>query len=41
MTSKSLWMEIDVAPDAKVLESVYECDIPVIGSGHCRNLNRV
>ena len=27
MTSKSLWMDIDVAPGAKVLEGVHECDV--------------
>jgi glycine/D-amino acid oxidase-like deaminating enzyme/nitrite reductase/ring-hydroxylating ferredoxin subunit len=33
MTSKSLWMDIDVAPDAEVLDGVQECDVAVIGSG--------
>jgi glycine/D-amino acid oxidase-like deaminating enzyme len=33
MTSKSLWMDIDVAADAKALEGVAECDVAVIGSG--------
>ena len=33
MTSKSLWMDIEVAPDAKVLDGVHECDVAVIGSG--------
>src|SRR5258705_1754668 len=33
MTSKSLWMDIDVAADAKTLEGVAECDVAVIGSG--------
>ena len=33
MTSKSLWMDIDVAPGAKVLDGVHECDVAVIGSG--------
>ena len=33
MTSKSLWMDIDVAPDAEVLDGVHECDVAVIGSG--------
>jgi NADPH-dependent 2,4-dienoyl-CoA reductase/sulfur reductase-like enzyme len=33
MTSKSLWMDIDVAADAKALERVAECDVAVIGSG--------
>ena len=33
MTSKSLWMDIDVAADAKALEGVTECDVAVIGSG--------
>ena len=29
MTSKSLWMDIDVAPDAGVLDGVQECDVAV------------
>ena len=33
MTSKSLWMDIDVAPDAEVLDGVHECEVAVIGSG--------
>ena len=33
MTSKSLWMDIEVAPDAKVLDGVHECDVAIIGSG--------
>jgi FAD dependent oxidoreductase len=33
MTSKSLWMDIDVAPGAEVLEGVHECDVVVVGSG--------
>jgi glycine/D-amino acid oxidase-like deaminating enzyme/nitrite reductase/ring-hydroxylating ferredoxin subunit len=33
MTSKSLWMDIDVAPDNGVLDGVHECDVAVIGSG--------
>jgi hypothetical protein len=33
MTSKSLWMDIEVSPDAKVLDGVHECDVAVIGSG--------
>ena len=33
MTSTSLWMDIDVARDAEVLDGVYECDVAVIGSG--------
>jgi glycine/D-amino acid oxidase-like deaminating enzyme len=33
MTSKSLWMDIDVAPDSEVLDGVHECDVAVIGSG--------
>ncbi|MET4315758.1 FAD-dependent oxidoreductase [Bradyrhizobium sp. RT4b] len=33
MTSKSLWMDIDVAPDARVLDGAQECDVAVIGSG--------
>jgi len=33
MTSKSLWMDIDVAPDAGVLDGLQECDVAVIGSG--------
>jgi glycine/D-amino acid oxidase-like deaminating enzyme/nitrite reductase/ring-hydroxylating ferredoxin subunit len=33
MTSKSLWVDIDVAPGAKALEGVHECDVAVIGSG--------
>jgi hypothetical protein len=33
MTSKSLWMDIDVAPGAEVMNGVHECDVAVIGSG--------
>ena len=33
MTSKSLWMDIDVAPGAQVLDGIHECDVAVIGSG--------
>ena len=33
MTSKSLWMDIEVAPDAKVLDGAHECDVAIIGSG--------
>ena len=33
MTSKSLWMDIDVAPGAQVLDGVHEGDVAVIGSG--------
>jgi hypothetical protein len=33
MTSKSLWMDIDVAADAEALEGVAECDVAVIRSG--------
>ena len=33
MTSKSLWMDIEVAPEAEVLDGVHECDAAVIGSG--------
>lgn len=33
MTSKSLWMDIKVAPDAGVLDGVQECDVAVVGSG--------
>jgi glycine/D-amino acid oxidase-like deaminating enzyme/nitrite reductase/ring-hydroxylating ferredoxin subunit len=33
MTSKSLWMDIEVAAEAKVLDGVHECDVAVIGSG--------
>jgi len=33
MTVKSLGMDIEVAPDAKVLDGVYECYFAVIGSG--------
>jgi hypothetical protein len=30
MTSKSLWMDIGVAPGAKVLDGVHECDVAVV-----------
>ena len=33
MVSKSLWMDIEVAPDAEVLDGVHECEVAVIGSG--------
>jgi cation diffusion facilitator CzcD-associated flavoprotein CzcO len=33
MASKSLWMDIDVAPDAEVIDGVHECEVAVIGSG--------
>jgi glycine/D-amino acid oxidase-like deaminating enzyme/nitrite reductase/ring-hydroxylating ferredoxin subunit len=33
MTSKSLWMDIQVASDARALRGVAECDVAVIGSG--------
>jgi hypothetical protein len=33
MTSKSLRMDIEVAPDAEALEGVAQCDVAVIGSG--------
>ena len=33
MTSRSLWMEIDVAPDAKPLFTNERCDVVVVGSG--------
>ena len=33
MTSKSLWMDIDVTPDADALDGVRECEVAVIGSG--------
>ena len=33
MTSRSLWMEIDVAPDAKPLFTTERCDVIVVGSG--------
>ena len=33
MTSKSLWMDTEVAPEAEVLDGVHECDVAVIGSG--------
>ena len=33
MTSKSLWMDTEVAPGAEVLDGVHECDVAVIGSG--------
>jgi len=33
MTVKSLGMDIEVAPDAKVLDGVHECDVAIIGSG--------
>jgi len=33
MTSRSLWMEIDVAPDATPLFTNERCDVAVIGSG--------
>src|SRR5256885_16754414 len=31
--SRSLWMDIDVAPNARPLQSDKECDVAVIGSG--------
>ena len=31
--SKSLWMDIDVAPNARPMQGDRECDIVVIGSG--------
>src|SRR5690349_15789863 len=33
MTSRSLWMDIEVAPRADVLVGVHECEVAVIGSG--------
>src|SRR4051794_14020392 len=33
MPSKSLWMDIDVAREAEMLDGVAECDVAVIGSG--------
>jgi ribulose 1,5-bisphosphate synthetase/thiazole synthase len=33
MTSKSLWMDTEVAPGTEVLDGVHECDVAVIGSG--------
>ncbi|MBR0875333.1 FAD-dependent oxidoreductase [Bradyrhizobium tropiciagri] len=33
MTSTSLWMTVEVAPDADVLDGAQECDVAVIGSG--------
>jgi glycine/D-amino acid oxidase-like deaminating enzyme len=33
MSSKSIWMDIEVAPGAEVLEGVQHCDVAVIGSG--------
>ena len=33
MASTSLWMDIDIAPNAEVLDGVRECDVAVIGSG--------
>ncbi len=33
MTSRSLWMEIDVAPDATPLFTNERCDVVVVGSG--------
>jgi hypothetical protein len=39
MTVKSLGMDIEVAPDAKVLDGVYECYFAVIGSGIVGDLN--
>ena len=33
MTSKSIWTDTDVAPEAEVLDGVHECDVAVIGSG--------
>jgi glycine/D-amino acid oxidase-like deaminating enzyme/nitrite reductase/ring-hydroxylating ferredoxin subunit len=33
MTSRSLWMEIDVAPDATPLFANERCDVVVVGSG--------
>src|SRR5437762_4329830 len=31
--SRSLWMDIDVAPNARPLQGDKECDVAVIGSG--------
>ena len=31
--SKSLWMDVDVAPDSTPLQGDRECDVVVIGSG--------
>ena len=33
MTSKSLWMDIEVAADAEALQGAAECEVAVIGSG--------
>ena len=33
MTSKSLWMDIDVMPGAGSLPGDTQCDVAVIGSG--------
>ncbi|MBP2434035.1 FAD-dependent oxidoreductase [Bradyrhizobium elkanii] len=33
MTSKSLWMDVDVASDANALDGAQECDVAVIGAG--------
>jgi glycine/D-amino acid oxidase-like deaminating enzyme/nitrite reductase/ring-hydroxylating ferredoxin subunit len=33
MTSRSLWMEIEVAPDARPLAASERCDVVVVGSG--------
>ncbi|MDQ8731399.1 FAD-dependent oxidoreductase [Bradyrhizobium sp. LHD-71] len=33
MTSRSLWMDIDVAPDSRPLDADQRCDVVVIGSG--------
>ncbi len=33
MASKSLWMDVDVAPDALSLNGAAECDVVVVGSG--------
>lgn len=33
MTSRSLWMDVDVAPDARPLFTSERCDVVVVGSG--------
>lgn len=33
MTSRSVWMDIDVAAEAEALEGVAECHVAVIDSG--------
>src|SRR4051812_22648695 len=33
MSSRSLWMDIEVSPEAEVLDGVHHCDVAVIGSG--------